>query len=85
MKTTLENNTRREPEAVTIAEKTLEHINWTGMSLFELIDAGRVYPEPKEILQWAKSACGPAMDLQHLQTMKEAARIICARFNPSLS
>jgi hypothetical protein len=79
MNTTLEN--RIEPESVTMAEKTLEHVNWTGLSLLELIDAGRVYPEPKEILQWIKAACGPAMDLQHLQTMKDAAGIICERFS----
>jgi hypothetical protein len=75
--------TRTEPEAVTIAEKALEHVNWTGLSLFELIEAGRVHPEPKEIMQWIKSACGPAVDLEHLKTMKEAAQIISNRFLPA--
>lgn len=75
--------TRKEPEAVTIAEKTLEHVNWTGLALLELIEAGRVHPEPKEMLQWIKAACGPAVDMEHLKTMKEAAQILRNRFLPA--
>jgi hypothetical protein len=75
---TLENRT--EPESATIAEKTLEHINWTGLTLFELIEAGRVHPEPKEIMPWIKSACGEAVDIGQLKTMKEAAKLISERF-----
>ena len=65
-----------------IKEKTLEYVNWTGLSCLELIDAGRLHGE-KDITLFIRAACGVAASLDELKEYKRAAQEICNRFNIS--
>jgi len=65
-----------------IKEKTLEFVNWTGLSCAALINAGRLHGE-KDIMLFVRAACGVAASLVELKEHKQAAHEICHRFNIS--
>lgn len=60
----------------TTAQKTLAFVNWTGLTLAQLIEAGRVTC-PKVILEFVHAANPPA-DLKDFKTNKAAAQEIAA-------
>ena len=60
----------------TTALKTLEFKNWTGLTLAQLIEAGRVTC-PQDILAFVNAANPPAK-IADLKTNKEAAHEISA-------
>lgn len=63
-----------------IANATLNQKNWTGLSLAELIEAGRIPADSREIQRWIIQANGQAENLDHLKQYKEAANLIAAKF-----
>jgi hypothetical protein len=65
-----------------IKEKTLEYVNWTGLSCLGLIDAGRLHGE-KDMMLFIRAACGVAASLDELKEHKQVAHEICNRFNIS--
>jgi hypothetical protein len=65
-----------------IKEKTLEFVNWTGLSCLELIEAGRLHGE-KDIMLFVRAACGVAASLDELKEHQQAAHEICRHFNIS--
>ena len=65
-----------------IKEKTLEFVNWTGLSCLEIIEAGRLHGE-KDILLFVRAACGVAASLDELKEHKQAASEICRHFDIS--
>jgi len=60
-----------------VIDKTLSHKNWTGHSLADLIDAGRVAPKVESVMGFIRAACGEAPDLEALKTYRQAAQQIC--------
>lgn len=68
--------TNTETNIDSLVENTLNHCNWTGLSLRELVEAGRVNAEPRELLQWVTAANGLAADLEQLSAYKTAASTI---------
>jgi len=49
-------------------EVVLNHKNWTGQTLLELVQAGCIIPSDKRTLkEWMDSAMGPAPDLAELK------------------
>ena len=58
----------------TTAQKTLEFKNWTGLTLAQLIEAGRVTC-PQVILEFVNAANPPA-DITGLNTNRAAAHEI---------
>ena len=81
---------RNEREAVremdqrieSIKEKTLEFVNWTGLSCAALINAGRLHGET-DIMNFVRAACGPAASFNELKEHKQAAHEICRHFDIS--
>ena len=65
-----------------IKEKTLEYVNWTGISCLELIEAGRLHGE-KDIMLFVRAACGVAASLDELKEHHAAAHEICRHFDIS--
>ncbi len=47
-----------------IIDKTLSHKNWTGHSLADLIDAGRVAPKIENVMSYIRAACGEAENVE---------------------
>ena len=60
----------------TTAQKTLDFKNWTGLTLAQLIEAGRVTC-PQVILEFVNAANPPA-DITDLTTNRAAAHEISA-------
>lgn len=61
------------------AQNALQHRNWTGLTLAELIEAGRVIPtDAATIAAYVKQANGPAADLDALRDQDEAVQQIAA-------
>ncbi len=69
-------NTTTEENIDSLVEKTLNHSNWTGLTLRQLVEAGRVVAEPSELVQWVKAANGSAKDLEQLKEYKTTASVI---------
>lgn len=69
-------NTTTEENIDTLVEKTLNHSNWTGLTLRQLVEAGRVVAEPSELVQWVKAANGSAKDLAQLKDYHATASVI---------
>jgi hypothetical protein len=69
-------NTTNQENIDSLVEKTLNHSNWTGLTLRQLVEAGRVGTEPIELLQWVKSVNGSAKDLKQLKEYKTTASVI---------
>jgi uncharacterized protein YyaL (SSP411 family) len=65
-----------------IKEKTLEFVNWTGLSCAALINAGRLHGE-KDIMNFVRAACGPAASFNELKEHHQAAHEICRHFDIS--
>jgi len=63
-----------------IANRTLTQKNWTGLTLAELIEAGRIQADSKEVQSWIIQANGQAENLDHLKLYKEAAILIAEKF-----
>jgi hypothetical protein len=63
----------------TTAQKTLDFKNWTGLTLAQLIEAGRVTC-PQNILEFVNAANPPAdiADIADLTTNRAAAHEIAA-------
>jgi hypothetical protein len=52
-------------------EIVLNHKNWTGLNLKELVDAGRVIPsDSKTIWEFVKSALGEPKDMNEFKAFK---------------
>jgi hypothetical protein len=60
----------------TTAQKTLDFKNWTGLTLAQLIEAGRVTC-PQNILEFVNAA-NPPTDIADLTTNRAAAHEIAA-------
>lgn len=69
-------NTITEENIDTLVEKTMSHSNWTGLTLRQLVEAGRVVAEPSELLKWVKAANGSAKDLAQLKEYKTTASVL---------
>ena len=63
-----------------IANTTLTQKNWTGLTLAELIEAGRIHADSKDIQSWIIQAHGQAKNLDQLKQYKEAAGLIAEKF-----
>lgn len=63
-----------------IANATLTQKNWTGLTLAELIEAGRIPADSKDIQSWIIQANGKAENLDQLKQYKEAANLIAEKF-----
>ena len=60
-----------------VIDKALSHKNWTGHSLADLIDAGRLEPKIENVMSFIRAACGEAENVETLKTYWQAARHIC--------
>lgn len=60
----------------TTAQKTLEYKNWTGLTLAQLIEAGRVTC-PQVILEYVNAANPPTV-IADLNTNRSAAQEVAA-------
>ena len=58
-------------------ETVLNHKNWTGMTLLELIHAGRIHPSSSEIiLRFVRESLGDAKNMAELIEQKQIAETI---------
>jgi len=52
-------------------ETVLNHKNWTGLTLTELVEAGRVIPsDTKTIWEFVKAALGEPKDIEEFKAFK---------------
>ena len=58
-------------------ETVLNHKNWTGLSLMELIHAGRINPSSTEIIMaFVRESLGNAKNMAELMEQKQIAKTI---------
>lgn len=59
----------------------LNHKNWTGMTIIELVEAGRVIPsDSKTIWEFVKSALGEPKDMEEFKILKSIASEVQGAF-----
>jgi hypothetical protein len=59
------------------AESVLNHKNWTGLSLAELVDAGRISPsEHKVIWSFTTATLGDPADMAEWQEMRKVDKLV---------
>jgi hypothetical protein len=62
------------------AELVLNHRNWTGLSLAELVDAGRISPsEHKVIWSFTAATLGDPADMAEWQEMRKVDKLVTER------
>lgn len=55
----------------------LNHKNWTGLSLRELVDAGRIQADDlKVIREFTKAALGEPLDMDEWHDQKETSALV---------
>lgn len=57
-------------------ETVLATRNWTGLTLAQLLDAGRVYPDKRTMREWTAQALGAPSTLEELKTQHAIADAI---------
>ena len=58
-------------------ESVLNHKNWTGLSLAELVDAGRISPsEPKVIWSFTTAALGDPANMDEWREMRKIDKLV---------
>lgn len=58
-------------------ETVLNHKNWTGMTLLELIQSGRIHPSSSEIIMaFVRESLGDAKNMNELMEQKQIAQTI---------
>lgn len=57
-------------------DTVLNHKNWTGLTLLELMEAGRVSRDSKELTSFIKSALGEPRNLNELNNQIKIAQEI---------
>lgn len=65
----------------TLIASTLARRNWTGYTLQELLDMGRITPSATTAAEWIKAACGPA-HLDEIKQYFEAAKTLFQNLKP---
>jgi hypothetical protein len=59
------------------AQSVLDHKNWTGLSLAELVDAGRISPsEHKVIWSFTTATLGDPADMAEWQEMRKVDKLV---------
>jgi len=59
------------------AESVLNHKNWTGLSLAELVDVGRISPsEHKVIWSFTTATFGDPADMAEWQEMRKVDKLV---------
>jgi hypothetical protein len=59
------------------AQSVLNHKNWTGLSLAELVDAGRISPsEHKVIWSFTTATLGDPADMTEWQEMRKVSKLV---------
>ena len=60
-----------------LVETTLEHKNWTGLTLRELVDAGRIQADDKKVIgDFTKAALGEPRDMDEWNERREIASLV---------
>ena len=55
----------------------LNHKNWTGLSLRELVDAGRIQADDKKVIgEFTKSALGEPLDMDEWHERREITALV---------
>ena len=61
-------------------ELILNHKNWTGLSLAELVSTGRISAdETKPIWDFTKAALGEPSNMDEFKAMKEIAKLVAGK------
>lgn len=55
----------------------LNHKNWTGLTLRELVDAGRIQADDKKVIgEFTKAALGEPLDMDEWHEQKEITALV---------
>lgn len=55
----------------------LNHKNWTGLTLRELVDAGRIQADDKKVIgDFTKAALGEPLDMDEWSEQKETSALV---------
>lgn len=61
-------------------ESILNHKNWTGLTLTELVSTGRISAdETKQIWDFTKAALGEPSNMDEFKAMKEIAKMVSVK------
>jgi hypothetical protein len=75
------NNQTKPKKMKTETQTVLNHKNWTGMTLTELVEAGRVIPsDTKTVWEFVKAALGEPKDMEEFKVLKSIASEVQGAF-----